>query len=387
MRVLHVITSLDRGGAESMLLKLARACRDHVEAGVVGLMADGEVGERLRELDIPVEALGAVSPLDLPASLYRLRRRVREFHPDVVQSWMYHADLLAGLATRGQEVALAWGIRHSDLHPATTKRSTWLIARACASRSRVWPDAIVCCSEASRRTHVELGYAADRMVTIPNGFDMATFHPSEESAWSVRAELGVPRDSLLVGMVARFHPQKDHATFIEAARLISTRLDVHFVLCGRDVTPTNPTLQQRVEAAGLVDRVHLLGPREDIPRLTAALDVAVSSACAGEGFPNVVGEAMACAVPCVVTDVGDSAEIVGDTGITVEPGDAAALAAACERLLRMTPDERRELGARARCRVRSHYEIGEVATRYRDLWEDMAREGRRIPASLGHKGG
>ena len=245
-------------------------------------------------------------------------------------------------------------------------------ARACARLSRWLPDRIVCCGEAAKRAHIELGYAADKMRVIPNGFDVAAFRPDPAARDSFRRELGLSDSVPLVALVARFNPQKDHRTFIEAAgRLHAIAPQIRFLLCGEEVTWGNPELAAWIDGARIRDCCCLLGRREDIPRLTAAVDVATSSSFS-EAFPIAVGEAMACGVPCVVTDVGDSALMVGETGVVVPPRDPKALAAGWRKLLQETSRAGRvQLGLAARQRIAERYSMGKVAAQYEELYRQM----------------
>lgn len=373
-RVFHVITSLVVAGAETVLWRLLSADRSS-GSRVVGLRDMGAAGERIAALGVPVEALGLRRMADSLRAVAVLARRIRSARADVVQTWMYHADLLGGLAARLAGVPVAWGIRQTSLDPRGTRRSTLVVARACALLSRIVPRKIVCCSVASLRTHAAAGYAAEKMIVIPNGFDVASFRPDPRARSSVRRELGLAEDAPLVGLVGRFDPQKDHENFVRAAaRLHAARPDVHFVLCGDGIDRGNRALAGWIDGGGLAGRFHLLGRRDDVARLDAALDVATSSSW-GEGFPNAIGEAMACGVPCVVTDVGDSALLVGDTGRVVSPRDPEALADAWLALLRVGAEERLRLGALARKRIEERFELSSVAARYRRLHEEIARAG------------
>ena len=210
------------------------------------------------------------------------------------------------------------------------------------------------------------------MMVIPNGFDLAKFQPDGSARASVRAELGLSAETKLIGMAARFHPQKDHANFVAAAKCLhATMPAVHFVLWGKDVNWDNADLAGWIDEAGLRDCFHLLDLRLDAPRLTAALDVAALSSARGEAFPMVIGEAMACAVPCAVTDVGDAKSMVAETGRTVPPGNADALAHAWQELLSMSDEERSLLGQRARQRVMEQYDIRKTSGQYAQLYKDI----------------
>jgi glycosyltransferase involved in cell wall biosynthesis len=372
-----IITGLSTGGAEMMFCKVLERLDAWFSPHVISLTTLGEIGPCIQELGITVEALGMQPGAPSPWSFFRLVGRLKTLKPAVVHTWMYHADLLGGLAARLARVpAVAWGIRNTNLDRDKTKLSTRVVVGACARVSRWVPDRILSCSEVARQAHVNLGYAADKMTVIPNGFDLARFQPDARARVTVRAELRVGDDVPLLGLIGRFDPQKNHAGFFEAAGCLHRRLPTaHFVLAGKGIDEGNRALMQMVETAGVGHMTHILGLRSDIPHLMAALDVLASSSY-GEAFPNVLGEAMASGVPCVVTDVGDSAYIVGDTGRVVLPGNMAGLAAAIEDLLTLPAAERAALGKRARARVAEHFEIGRVVQQYEGFYDGLIGMGR-----------
>jgi glycosyltransferase involved in cell wall biosynthesis len=372
----HVITGLSRGGAEAMLCKLlSRADRRRYEPQVISLTEIGPVGREIEELGVPVRALGMKPGLPSPLLLLRLAGWLRSASPDIVQTWMYHADLIGGLAAKlAGGIPVIWGLRQSQLDPARSKKTTIWTARACAALSASVPERIICCSHVAAHVHRQLGYAADKLQVIPNGFDLVRFSPARGMRASVRQELGIALDAHVVGMVARFDPQKDFPTLIEAARHLNSREPwAQFVLCGKEVTPENAELTALIEASGQSGCFHLLGERRDVERLLPAFDVCCLSSAFGEGFPNVLGEAMACQVPCVATDVGDSANIIGDTGVTVPPSDPAALAGALGRLLRLSQAERTRLGEAARARIAATFELDVVTRQFEALYRDVLK--------------
>ena len=357
-----------------MLFKLlSEMDRAKFKSEVISLTDTGPVGEKIQALGIEVRALGMRRGAPNPLVVLRLTRWLRKAEPDVIQTWMYHADLIGGLAAKmAGGLPVVWGIHHSNLDPQGNKLTTIWTARACSHLSRRLPRRIVCCSEASLRVHRSLGYARDKMVVIPNGFDVITFRPDTAMRRPVRAELGIPEDTLLIGMFARFHAQKDHRNFVEAAALLHAHHpDIHFLLCGDGITWENRVLSGWIVTAGIHEHCHLLGPREDIPRLAAALDIAASSSSFGEGFPNVVGEAMSCGVPCVVTDVGDSDRIVGTTGRIVAAKDPEALAMAWTEMIGLGEEGRRRLGVAARKRVMDHFELSKIVKKYEALYTSL----------------
>lgn len=373
VRIVHIITGLSTGGAEMMLYKLlSQINRDEFQSEVISLTDAGPVADKIRMLGVPVHILGMKRGIPNPVALVRLTLLLRQKKPDLVQTWLYHSDLIGGIAARfAGRINTFWSIRQSNIDADSNKRSTIWIAKACAKLSSWLPEKIICCSYAALESHLALGYSKEKMLVIPNGFNLDTFHPDKNSRNSVRKELNLDEKTCLVGLVARFDPQKDHRNFIQAAGLIrKSDSSVHFILCGDGITKENSQLMQWIKQAELDECIHLLDVRKDVSRLVAAMDVAVSSSL-GEGFPNVVGEAMACAVPCVVTDVGDSALLVGDTGKVVAAKDPGALAVAILELLQTSPEFREELGTQARLRVMKNYSLDSVVKKYEAVYRGV----------------
>lgn len=361
-----------------MLWKLlAQADRARFDMHVLCLLGDGRIGEEIRALGIPVTCLGIQSPAGAFKAFGKLRRYLREVSPDILQGWMYHGNLAAwfGRLLVGSRVPLVWGVRQSLYDLAREKPATAKVIKFCAFVSKA-ATKILYNSETARGHHEGIGYASLHGECIPNGFDTDIFCPDETARSGLRRELGLGEDVPVVGMIARFDPMKGHSNFLAAVALLAEQhADVHFILVGRGVDGENPLFQRAAKSAPLVGRMHLLGERQDIPALTAGLDVAVTPSVS-EGFANAIGEAMSCGIPCVVTDVGDSAKVLGDCGRVVSPGNSAALAQAISELLRMPVETRRGLGLRARQRVIDEYSISAVAARYEALYEALAGSKR-----------
>lgn len=374
LRIVHVISGLDTGGAEMTLYRLfAASDRARFDHRVVSLTGLGPVAELIAELGIGVEALGmggGLSGLAAPAVLARLLRRAA---PDLVQTWMYHGDLIGGLAARLAGRPVLWNLRQSTLEPGSSKRATIWARRLCARLSRRLPDRIVCCAEAVRAHHVGLGYAAAKMVVIPNGVDVDAFRPDAEARTALRGEMGVAPEAVLIGALGRWDPQKDHATFVAAAEaLAAVTPEARFVLCGRGLDESNAELAGLIAGAGLDGRFILLGRRGDVARVCAALDIGASSSAYGEGFPNAVAEMMASGVPCVVTDVGESAALVGTSGRAVPVRAAQDLGAAWKELVELGQEGRAALGAAARRRIEENFPLAKMVAAYEELWAERA---------------
>lgn len=373
-RILHTITGLNVGGAELLMLRLLAAMdRARFEPSVLSLLKPGPVGARAIDLGIPVATVDMTRGLPTPSQALRLWRQAKTAPADIVQGWMYHGSLAGTLAwwRQGRRPRLAWNIRHSLSDLAHEPKLTQVIIRAMINLSRR-PDAIIYCSQAARRQHEAAGFAAEKGVLIANGFDTALFRPDAQARRRVGEIIGATADELLLGVVARVDPMKDHANLLRAAALVGDGVKVRLVFVGRDATAENTALVTTIQQCGLGEKVSLLGQRDDVPKLMPGLDALVSPSAWGEAFPNAVAEAMASGVPAIVTDVGDSAWIVGDTGLVVPPSNSEALAAALRRFGSLPTDSRRDLAARARARVVNDFSMAQMTRNYEALYERLA---------------
>ena len=380
VRLAIVINGTILAGAERMLVRvLSRLRPDEFDVKVFTIGLPGPFTEHLNQIGIPNRLYEFVRPkLPNPWHLLTLARDLQRFQPDVVQGWMYLGNLFGGVAAKlvRRDLPVAWNIRHSTLDPKIDSRSMRWSAWLGGQLSGLVPDRIVLCAEAARAAHLQVGYVPEKLEVIPNGFDLSELRPDPAARLRIRRELGLTNDTPLVGLIGRLHPHKDHRTFVRAARVVADQIpDAHFVGAGEEQSYSASDLWSWIDEVGLRDRFHWLGVRHDVPAIDASLDVLACSSVT-EGFPNVVGEAMACGVPCVATDVGESAEVVGDTGRVVPKQDAQRLGEAIVELLRLSRSERTLLGAAARQRVVGRYDIDRIVDRYRDLWHRLAGADR-----------
>ncbi|MYN14610.1 glycosyltransferase [Pusillimonas sp. TS35] len=386
LRVVHIISGLYVGGAETVLHRLLTAPGQADWNCVISMGGEGVFGPRLREAGITVHTLHMQGAKGMARGIARMHRLLREINPDVVQTWMYHADLIGGIVARAAGVrAVAWGIRNSGADLEKSSRSARWCQTASAPLSGLVPGVIVACAEQARVLHRQAGYRDDRMLVIPNGYDLSRWQPDASARKAVRAEWGVDDDTPVIGSVARWNPLKDHPTLIAAfAHTLRAQPAARCVLIGEGMREDNGDLMTLLERQGVREQVILLGRRDDVPRLMNGLDVHVLSSRA-EGFPNVVAEAMATGVLCVVTDVGDAALIVGDTGWVVAPRDPAALGAMIDAALdTLRTAEQADRAARGRARVQARFSLQAMVDGYHVVWQRLARDyPARRPADAG----
>jgi glycosyltransferase involved in cell wall biosynthesis len=375
VKVLHLITSLETGGAEAMLVKLVCGMdRTRFRPMVVSLLKPGPMECAIAAAGIPVRSLGMPRGIPDPRAAWNLLKVLRDERPDVLQTWLYHADLLGIVSGRLARVpSVVWNLRCSDMRLEDYSPLTSLVLRALA-RISSRPDAVVYNAEAGRKAHEAHGYRPRLWKYIPNGFDLQRFRPDPEIRARVRAQHGIPADDFLLCLPARVDPMKDHENFARAAGLMAAACpEVRFALIGRGVEPSNGRLVELLSRHGILDRTHMLGQRLDMEAMIPAMDAVTLTSAYGEGFPNVLGEAMSCEVPCVATDVGDSRAILGDAGLVVPPSDPEALARAWMSLVALGPAGRAEMGARGRRRVEASFSLPLVIERYERLYASCAR--------------
>ncbi|PKN62559.1 MAG: hypothetical protein CVU57_23750 [Deltaproteobacteria bacterium HGW-Deltaproteobacteria-15] len=377
IQVTHLITTLDTGGTEGMLLKLlTNMDRALFSNQVICLMSMGSIGIKIARQGIPVHGLNMKRGSLNIAGAMKLWRILRASKPAILQTWLYHSDLLGSLVGTAAGVRnIFWNIRCSSQDLLQYTAATKWVLRICARLSFL-PGVIITNSHDALDFHLKRGYRPDKWKVIPNGYDTNTFRPDRDQKSNLLADLGFMEEGSAfysVGFFARFNPMKDHSTFFKAADILLQKMrNVHFILAGTRIVPENEELSSMIPGRWK-DHFHLLGERDEMEKLTAALDIACLVSH-GEGFPNVVCEAMSCGVPCVVTDVGDAARIVGKTGRVVPPRNPEALAQAWLELLEMDDLDRGRLGAAARRRVLEDFDLAQVVRKYERLYLGMLRQ-------------
>ena len=373
IRICHLITSLDTGGAERSLVNLVTAMnRDEFENEVITLLKPGSMAQALAQAGIPVTSMDIGRYRLNPAALLSLIRYLRRKKPAILQTWLYRADFfgsVAGLFAKPDH--LVWNVRSSQINRPGIGRSTRYLARLLAMLSGR-PDAIIVNSHDGQRYHERIGYRPKQWVNIANGVDLQRFRPRRDERATLRTRLGVPADAAAIGLVARDHPMKDIDTFLRAASRFQREHDnARFVLCGDGLGPGNSTLTKLVRALDLDRNIVLLGRRSDIELIYPAFDLLTLCSIAGESFPNVLCEAMACDVPCVATDIGDSAEIIGDCGLIVPERDPEALTRAWHTLLEKPSQPGTET---SRSRIAARYSLERMCAQYESFYRSLMQK-------------
>lgn len=370
-KVLHIITGLGDGGAEGVL---ARLCLHAKEAShvVISLMDEGKYGAVLKEANVCVYSLGLNPSKPNPVKLLSLIKLIRKESPDVVQTWMYHADLLGGVAAKLAGVkAVFWGVRHSVLEKGKSKRSTIIISKLCAWLSPFIPEKIICCADKSLQVHADIGYQKSKLIVIQNGYDLSRFEPNTEMRIAIRDQYGISSEVILLGMVGRYDPLKDHKNLLRSLSFLKNKSNIKCLLVGKGLSKENAELAQIISAYDLKDIVILAGQQTNIPAIMNSLDVHVLSS-SSEGFPNVLTEAMACGTPCVSTDVGDAAIIVKDTGWVIPAHNSQLLSGAISIAIDEKinhPAKWQERQRQCRSRVEESFNIEMMVSGYMTAWD------------------
>jgi glycosyltransferase involved in cell wall biosynthesis len=380
MRVLFLARTLKMGGAERQLVALARGLRrSGHDIALAVFYAGGEFEEELRLDGIQVHDLAKRGRWDSVGFLVRLCRLVRRERPDIVHSYLDSPNLVAAAVKRiFPSLKVVWGIR-SAMNDFGAQG--WLSASSARLERLASPfiDGIITNSEAGRRRLLDAGFDCRHLAVIPNGIDCDRFRPDALGRERLREDWGVPAHDPVVGMVARLDPVKNHGNFLHAAAMASaTRADIRFVCLGGGPSDYLRNLQQLADRLGLTSRLTWLGERRVTQSDYSALDVAVLSSDDGEGFPNVLAEAMACGRPVVATDSGDARSIVGDTGIIVPPRDPGALARGILALLERVRTSTQELSLAARRRIEAQYSLDALVSRTEQALERVEAGARSI---------
>jgi len=373
-RVVHVITGLDVGGAERSLFNLLQSgLQEHWDNHVVSLSGAGHYGPELERLNIPVFTIGMREGTGLWAAQRRLTEIVRSLRPNVIQGWMYHGNLAASLAgaVAARGAAVSWNIRQSLDGLEREKRATRLTIQLLRWFSAS-PRAIIYNSYRSREQHEARGYAVRPAIVIPNGFDTQKWRPDPTIRAEGRERLALRPDDVALGFVGRFHPIKDVPTFLRSCDIALDAVPaLQVVMAGEGLDGQNQEIVSAI-APEKRARFHLLGRQGDVEKILPALDIFLSTS-RNEGFPNVIGEAMASGLPCIATDVGDCARLLDGMGKIAPVGDVPRLADAVCEMANADLASRVKIGKASRDRIVTAYSIEATVDAYAKLYDSITK--------------
>jgi glycosyltransferase involved in cell wall biosynthesis len=352
--------ALDYGGAERQMVALSNLLHQRGRQVTVVLFHDqGPLRSDLKKRGVEIRAVGKKNSGDFVGFFLRLIGILRDERPTILHTYLTVPNLFSALLKPALPgVKIVWGVRVSDMNMENYGRlyrwTYWIEAKF----SR-FADLIIANSEAGRQESIKRGYPAAKIIVIPNGIDTERFHPAREAGNPLRERWGVLSGETLIGLVARIDPMKDHATFLQAAAQLSKqRADIRFICVGAGDEGLKQRLQQMAEHLQLGDRLIWAGAMNDMENVYNALDILTLTSAFGEGFPNVVGEAMACGVPCVVTDVGDAARIVAKTGYVAPRESPDAIVMGWHSLL---SQDRESLRQSARRHIVEEFSLARLA--------------------------
>jgi len=366
---------LEVGGAEVQLSLLARNLRSKdFEVRVFTLYSRGPLVKTLEDAGVMLVSVDKRGRWDLVDPYRRLVQRLRDYQPNILHSFLGPPNIFAAMVKSSQpECRLVWGFRASNMdldrydwsHRASETLQRILVRRV---------DKIVTNSQSGRECAASRGFPSDRQVVIPNGIDTEKFAPNRARGQSLRTKWGLSDDSHVIGIAARLDPMKDHPTFLRAAAIAAKQNpSLRFVCIGDGQPAYREALHNQASHLGLDDQLTWAGHHGDMAEVYSALDIATLTSAFGEGFPNAVGEAMACGTPCVVTDVGDAVDIIGKTGLHAPVGDENALARGWMELIAETPDARADRASSCRARIVKKFSVATLVEAHRSLYQQMAQ--------------
>lgn len=363
-RVVFLIRSLFFGGAERQLLTLVKGMNKAAfDISILCFYNGGELEAEFLKAGIPIISLGKSGRWDIFPFFSKLFRILRDLQPEILHSYLSMSNILAVIAKgMAGKVKVIYGVRHAYMDLTKYDLLTRLVYKM-----EIWlsyfADLIIVNSYTGKSNHIRNGFASKKMMVIPNGIDTDQYHPSPAEGCDTRDRLGIPQNVQVVGLVGRLDPVKDHATFLKAAaEVLQKKPDVKFICVGDGDEVYRASLQNLAQDLGISDGIIFLTGQKNIRAVYNAMDI-LCSASIGESFSNAIAEAMACGVPCVVTDAGDSGILVGDYGTVVPVGDVEKLASGLARMLDLSETERHTLGIKNRKRIEENFSVDRMVKR------------------------
>lgn len=381
MKIIHVITGLNNGGAEAILYRLCKYdnINEHI---VISMMDNGKYGELLKNENLSVYTLNMSAGKLTFSGVVSLYKIIKKLKPDIVQTWMYHANLIGGIVAKIAGIKkIVWGIHHSNLDKTHNKKSTIFIVKILGKISNMVPTDIIFCAEKSYEVHKSIGYRCKNMKVVPNGYELDKFYPNIENIQNLKNELNLNNTKNIIGFVARFDELKDHNNLLHSLKVVKEGIvDFKCLLVGANIVSMNKDLMNMIEKYDLFENIILLGERNDIPDIMNLLDIHILSSYS-EAFPNVLCEAMACGTPCITTDVGDATFIIGDTGYVVPIKDPNSMS---KKIIEMIYEKENNILAwenrKLKCseRIVQNFSIEKMILNYQMVWNNLLNKTKEL---------
>ncbi len=368
--IIYIISGLGTGGAEMMLYKLITNL-DKTNLKIITIISLSKNKDDLfffNDSKFNIITFNFRNILFSPITFLKLIFYIRKKKPDIVHSWMYHADLIGGLAAKIAGVRfIIWGIRNSHLSTIYNKKLTRFVVLLCSKLSHYIPNIITSNSQTSALAHINIGYNKNKFKIISNGFDTTKYN-NKNTKIDIRDILNLDDDTILVSHIARYHPQKNHIGFIEAAYKINILYpNIHYIMIGSNIDMNNNILVNKIKSLNLENNFHLLGLIENISDIISNFNYFVSTSF-GEAFPNVIGEAMASNVICISTNVGDCSEIIDKYGFITQDTTSLSISNSILEAINMTNDEINNMKRNAKARIETKFNINYISNEYLRLY-------------------
>lgn len=369
IKILHIISGLNDGGAESLLFNFLCHSKNNINF-VISLKGKGKYGKMIEGKGIKIFYFNFSFDLNLISNFVNLIKLIRKINPDIVQTWLYHADLLGGCAAYlANSKNIFWGIHHGSLDKNINKFSTIFVSKINSILSYFIPRKIIVCADSAKLIHIKNGFSRQKIITIPNGIDLNKFKRSSQKRSFFRNKLNIKSDETLYGTVARFHPIKDHITLIKAIfRLKKAGYKFKYLLVGDNINNKNKLLNELIKKYRLEENMILLEKEENISLVMNALDLHVLSS-KSEALPMVILEAMGCGTPCLSTNVGDVKKLIFDNNLIVETSNQSSLFSAMKIFSDYNKKYKNQISISVENQIKENYSLEKMTEKYLNLYQ------------------
>jgi glycosyltransferase involved in cell wall biosynthesis len=367
VKIIHIITGLGDGGAEHILYKICRY--DHLnEHIVISLKRFGKYFKLLNKLDVKVYSLN-INIFSI-FQFFKLIKILRLLKPDLVQTWLVHGDFVGSIAAKLAGIQnIVWNVRYSNLERKNTKFTTFVLVKILAKLSHIIPKSVIVVSKSTKFFCINFGYNKKKLCLISNGYDLNILKPLSNQKLYFQKKLKIKKNVPIIGLVARYHPVKDHFNLLQALSIMKSKnINFYCVLVGSNINNSNVKLISEIKRLKLSNFIKLIETNNNIVQVMNGLNIKILCS-KREGFPNVVAEAMACGTPCIVTDVGDAALIVGKTGWIIPPNNPIKLAEAINKAINeMITKNWSKRCNQSRIRIEKKFDISKMIASYNKEW-------------------